>query len=79
MQEMDDYAEEHNIQAEGKKEDEENNGNYVESVESFGSKLGINQVGEADKHKKKEGPARRSDRNLDKRMPELKVLLKREL
>lgn len=54
----------------------DNNDKYVEpvdytasqeSVESFGSKLGIKQGGEANKDKDKNGPARRSDRNLEKK------------
>ncbi|XP_037441643.1 uncharacterized protein LOC119309840 [Triticum dicoccoides] len=47
-----------------------------DSVESLGTKLGIHKKEEGDKDKYKEGPARRSDRNLDKKDAKIEDLAK---
>ena len=47
-----------------------------DSVESLGTKLGIHKNEEGDKDKDKDGPTRRSDRNLDKKDAKIEDLAK---
>lgn len=47
-----------------------------DSVESFGTKLGISQKINVDQEKDKDGPTRRSDRNLDKKDSKIEDLAK---